>query len=272
MITPITQRWQDRRAFYRIAGIMGETFQPRLYEVAEIPDDTTAEGFIIQHHYSGSFPSAIERFGLYRRDELVGIFVGSKGMPRTLPNTFPDQSSTSIECSRFVLKPEVAANGESWFSARCRELLRLKGYTGLLAFSDDIKRTNAKHNTIFSGHLGTHYKASNALFLGRATPRTLRLLPDGRVFNERTIQKIRKGEQGWRGGCSVLESLGARRAPDDEAERRLWLHFWLQRLTRPLRHPGNLKYVWALHPKIRINGTPQKYLKLKYEELHPILF
>lgn len=156
--------------------------------------------------------------------------------------------------------------------ARCRELLRRKGYTGLLAFSDDITRTDAQGNKIFCGHLGTIYQASNAQFLGRATPRILRLLPDGRVFNERAISKIRKGEKGWRSACAILESIGASTAPDDESERREWLRLWLYRLTRPLKHPGNLKYAWPLHPKVKINGTPQKYPKIRYEDLQPVLF
>jgi hypothetical protein len=272
MITPVTQRWRDRRAYYRMAGITGDAFQSRLHEVAEIPDDTTAEHFIKQHHYAASCPPTVERIGLYRRDELLGIFIGSKGMPGTLPSVFPDKEGRPIECGRFVLKPEVAGNGETWFKARCRELLRRKGYTGLLAFSDDISRTDAQGNKIFSGHLGVIYQASNAIFLGRATPRKLRLLPDGRVFNERTITKIRKGEKGCRPACAVLEAIGAPIAPEDETERREWLRLWLPRLTRPLKHPGNLKYVWPLHPRITINGTAQKYPKIRYEELQPVLF
>src|SRR5215210_6724343 len=51
MITPVTQRWRDRRAYYRLAGITGDAFQSRFHEVAEIADDTTAEQFIKQHHY-----------------------------------------------------------------------------------------------------------------------------------------------------------------------------------------------------------------------------
>ena len=34
---------------------------------------------------------------------------------------------------------------------------------------------------VFPGHLGTIYRATNAIYTGLATARTLRLLPDGRV-------------------------------------------------------------------------------------------
>ncbi len=44
----------------------------------------------------------------------------------------------------------------------------------------------------------TCYQAISAIFLGRTELRTIRLLPDGTLLNDRTIQKIRSGEQGWR--------------------------------------------------------------------------
>jgi hypothetical protein len=269
----ITQRWQDRRSVYRIAGIYGERFNSRLYEVAEIADDTTALAFVTRHHYSGSYSAAIKRFGLYRREELVGLFVGSGGNgKKVLPKTFPDAEGRPIECSRFVLLPEVEADGETWFKARCRELLVRDGFTGLLAFSDDIARTDSKGVEVFGGHLGIIYQASNALFLGRATARTIWLLPDGRVFNERSIQKVRAGERGWRGAARTLENLGAPTPPEDEAGRRAWLYHWLRALLRSKRHPGNLKYAWRLVPRVTVAGTPQRYPKLKFAERQVTLF
>jgi hypothetical protein len=43
------------------------------------------------------------------------------------------------------------------------------------------------------------------------------------VLHERTIQKIRAGERGWRTGAAQLEEFGAPAAPDDPDERRVWL-------------------------------------------------
>ena len=42
-----------------------------------IDADTTPRAFIEQHHYAGTYPAARERFGLYRRGELVGCAVFS---------------------------------------------------------------------------------------------------------------------------------------------------------------------------------------------------
>ena len=49
------QRWRERRDSYRPAG---EVIDPRRFEVAPIPDDTTARAFVEAHHYSASYPAA----------------------------------------------------------------------------------------------------------------------------------------------------------------------------------------------------------------------
>lgn len=96
------------------------------------------------------------------------------------------------------------------------------------------------------GHTGIIYQAFNGVYLGRGTARTLRLLPDGRAFNDRSIQKIRKAERGWRSAAAVLENLGALHAPEEPEPRLNWLHSALSGLTRPVRHHSCHKYAWAL--------------------------
>jgi hypothetical protein len=76
----------------------------------------------------------------------------------------------------------------------------------------------------------------------------LRLLPDGRVFSDRSLQKIRAAERGWRAAAAELEAQGA--APLDEGAdgdaRREWLARILPVVTRAFRHGGNHRYAWAL--------------------------
>ena len=55
---------------YRPAG---EPIDPRRYEVAAIASDRTAKDFVLPHHYSGSYPAARFRFGLFRRAVLDGV-------------------------------------------------------------------------------------------------------------------------------------------------------------------------------------------------------
>jgi hypothetical protein len=82
------------------------------------------------------------------------------------------------------------------FLTRTFECLRRKGLSGVVSFSDPVPRTKADGTIVHRGHVGTCYQATSATFLGRTEPRAIRLLPDGTVLNDRTIQKIRSGEQG----------------------------------------------------------------------------
>src|SRR5262249_38596413 len=72
---------------------------------------------------------------------------------------------------------------------------------------------------------------------------TLRLLPDGKCYHRRAMQKIRAQEIGWKAEVEKLQSYGA--GPLDRAPR-AWVDFWLPKITRPLHHPGNHRYAWAL--------------------------
>jgi hypothetical protein len=112
-----------------------------------------------------------------------------------------------------------------------------------------VARVSAAGHTVFAGHIGTIYQAHNAAYLGRSKPRTLRLLPDGQVISDRTIQKIRARERGWEYGVGLLRRHGAA-APTGNI--REWLTHWLSRLTRPLRHPGNHRYAWSLGRRQRL--------------------
>jgi hypothetical protein len=243
VIVDVVQRWNCGRASYRPAG---ETIQTSEFSVERIPDDTTAKAFVRQHHYSGSYPAARERFGLYRFGWwLVGVAVFSvPAQPKAL-DVLPGDRDESIELGRFVLLDSVLANGETWFLARCFEQLRRLGYTGVVSFSDPVQRRDIDGRIIFPGHIGTIYQASNAVYLGCSKPGNRLLLPDGTVLHGRATAKIRKRDQGWRYASEILERHGAE--PLTEVENStLWLARWTETLTRPLRHTGNHKYAWSL--------------------------
>jgi hypothetical protein len=70
-------------------------------------------------------------------------------------------------------------------------------------------------------------------------------------LHERTVQKIRAGERGWRSGAAQLEEFGAPAVPDDPDERRVWLTANIRQLTGPVRHRGNHKYAWPLTAALR---------------------
>jgi hypothetical protein len=224
-------------------------------EVAAIPDDRTAREFVIRHHYARSYPAARFRFGAYKGGELKGVAVFSVPCSaRVLSNVFPGEPLANVELGRLVLHDDLPFNSESNFVAECFRLLRREGIEGVLSFSDPVRRTAMDGRVILPGHVGTIYKGLNARYLGRATARTLRLLPDGTVFSDRAIQKIRGKERGW---VYAVDQLVAAGAPtpiltQTTAEGlRFWLAQWLPLMTRPLKHGGNFKYAWALDRRIR---------------------
>lgn len=247
MITPVVQRWRERRDTYRPAR---EVVDLRRMEVAAIPGDTTARAFVEAHHYSGSYPAARFRFGLYERAELVGVVVFSQPVSDAVLDCLPREGGERAELGRLVLLDRVGANAETWLVARCFELLRAEGLTGIVSLSDPIARTASDGGEVFPGHVGTIYQAGNATYLGRATARTLRLLPDGSVLNARTRQKLLAGERGWRYAADLLDAHGAPPLADGE-DRRAWATRAIAQLTRPLRHPGNHRYAWALRRRDR---------------------
>jgi hypothetical protein len=165
----------------------------------------------------------------------------------------PGQATESVELGRFVLLDSVAGNGESWFLGQCYRVLKHLGLRGVLSFSDPVPRARADGEINFPGHLGTIYQAHNGVYLGRGTARTLMLLPDGTVFSDRAIQKIRQQEQGWQYACETLVAFGA--SPVYRLETQAWLKCWLPAICRKLRHPGNYKYGWSLYNALMLPET-----------------
>jgi hypothetical protein len=241
VIIPVVQRWRERRASYRPKG---EPFDPHGFEVAPIPGDKVARAFVEEHHYSGTYVAARRRFGLYAPGgALEGVAVFSQPVSDAALDPLPRDAS--VELGRLVLLPTVRANGETWFIARAFELLRRDGFAGVLSFADPEPRATASGEIVFKGHLGTIYQSTNAVFVGRGTARTLRLLADGRVVNARALAKIRADGR-ERGGAQTVAALVAAGAPPLEGDPATWLRTWLPRVTRTMRHRGNFKYLFGL--------------------------
>jgi hypothetical protein len=242
VIADVAQRWRERRASYRPAG---EPIDTRRYEIAPIADDVTAKAFVVEHHYSGTYPAARRRYGLYRAAHLVGVCVFSVPVNGLSLSCLPGSVEEGVELGRLVLKDDVPANGESWFVARAFEDLRREGFSGVISFSDPFPRDTVAGDVVFAGHVGTVYQASNAAYLGRSKREAVRLLPDGSVLTRRAVSKLLHGE---RGRAYVERFIAARAGArlDGESDRT-----WIDRVTRTRMHPGNLKYAWTLHRRDR---------------------
>lgn len=262
------KRWTHRAQRWVAPGRL---FQPRDFAV-DVPDtETVAKRWIVEHHYSGSFPAARLTVALYgRRAQLVGCAVFSVPMNANVVTSYTGAADwrAGVELGRFVCSPDVAYNGETWFLARAFAALReaKPEVEYVISYADPVARLNLTGELVKPEHWGTIYQASNALYCGRSSPRRLLYAPDGSVISERALSKLRLEERGWPHCYRRLIAAGA-----PERQRGELLAEWVRRVTtRPgwerRRHDGNLTYVFGLTKPARdslreIHGAGLPYPK-----------
>lgn len=244
-MTP-SQRWTDKVESWRPGH---EPVRVGQYEIADLAE-LEAKAFVERHHYSGSYPAARFRYGLYGTGgELVGVAVFSHPTNDATLRVFDVGHGEATELGRLVLVDKVPGCGESLFVGECfRRLRREHGVRGVVSFSDPVRRTALDGHVVLPGHVGIVYQALSAVYAGRSKPDTLRLLSDGTAFHRRAISKIRNGERGWEREVAKLQAYGAGKL---DREPRAWLEEWLPRVTRPLDHGGNHRYLWGFDKHVR---------------------
>ncbi len=264
MITNSCQRFTEGRESRRPAG---ELIKPSAFDVAPIESAKVARDFVKLHHYAGTCSSVAHRFGLYLRAELVGVACfGPPASMNAHRKVFPSLGTReAVSLGRFVLIDSVPGNGESWFAARCFKLLRDAGVVAVESCADPEPRTGRNGHLIHRGHVGTVYSALNGAYIGKTNDSTLRLLPDGTCFNNRASGKIVRGERSMSCSVAQLVSHGADTA-DLHDDPLAWVKLWRERLTRPMRHHGNHRYLWCLDRRRR--REVMRFPTLPYPKMH----
>ncbi|HRH40511.1 MAG TPA: hypothetical protein PKY82_02620 [Pyrinomonadaceae bacterium] len=264
----VTQRWKHKKAVYQP---LRDYFNPRHFEITEI-GEVIAKDFVTTNHYTNAYPVARKRFGLFEKGNLVGVAVYSHPMSeKVITNVFQcEKASDGLELGRLVLLDTVLSNAESFFVAECHRRLKKLGFVGVVSFSDDLPRYSADGKKTFAGHLGIVYQSLGASFLNRSSPIRQYILPDGTNLSKRTISKIRNGEVGWEYSSRILENFGADKCSPETEKRKKWLDYWLDKLTRRVKHPGNLRYAWSFNKKIELKSLP--YPKIRFGERQIQLF
>lgn len=243
MISPVCTRWRARCARYRPAG---EVVDVSRYEVALHPKHGPLKSFVVLHHYAATWPATRFAFGLHDRcGELVGVAAFSVPVRDAVLRPLP-LGRDAVELGRLVLLDSVPGNAESFFVARCCEVLRREGIAGAVTFADPHPRTSVTGEVVKPGHLGVIYTALSAIYLGAARPHTL--LPDGRSFNRRALAKIRRREKGWRYAVDQLVSAGA---GEPWVNLDAWVEHVLATVIRREPHPGCLKYALPFDARTR---------------------
>lgn len=271
----MSQRWNHGRASYRPAGEVIDTGRYGVEVIDGKGSDNLAKAFIKKHHYSGSYPAACHRVGLYRLERgsfvLVGMCVFSVPSQRKAVEKWCG-TGDGLVLGRFVLLDDVPANGESWFLADCFKTLILAkpGMKGVLSYSDPVPRTSVSGDVVMPGHVGTIYQAFNGLYHGRSKKETQWFGPDGKLMDRRSFSKIRNGEVGATKAYVRLVKMGApRKKPSEE-----WAAYVLRAKRdgpfRKVRHPGNHVYTWPLLPPfdhLGRNGRKKARRRLRKELL-----
>lgn len=263
MITPDCQRWTLGRESRRPAGELIRTAE---YEVFPLGPNE-AKAFVETHHYSGSCSPTMLPFGLGHRGELAGAAVfGPMPSMNAHRAVFPTLTThEAVTLGRLVLLDSVPGNGESWFVARCFDLLRERGVVAVESCSDPTPRLSVDGRKVHRGHVGTIYQALSGRYIGRTNPASLRLLPDGSVLSNRTQGKVHRDERGASTAYSQLERFGAAPLGEDE-DPATWLRLWRGRLTRAMRHRGNHRYVWGID-KRRRREVVERFEALPYPKI-----
>jgi len=247
-----SQRWRDRRAKFVPNAV---DFQPELYSVDVISCARAAKPFVIEHHYSGSFPATRLSCGLFRngaarRPELVGVcsFAVPINNASVRKHTGLDDPLSAVDLGRLVLLDDVPGNAESWFVSRAFRHLRLEkpGIISVISYSDPEPRHDNAGRVVMPGHIGMVYQGLSATLRGRSSSRSDLLLPGGQILSPRALSKLKAGDSGSAYAERQLSAAGvhARFHGEDPAE-------WISRLIgsgeiRRRRHPGNLVYTFHL--------------------------
>jgi hypothetical protein len=250
MITDRSQRWRERRDRFVSAS---STINPAEYSVDIIDCMKVAKPFVVREHYSGSFPASRLSVGLFRNGrggtpELVGVATFSVPMNNAavVKHAGLTHYNHGADLGRFVLLDSVPGNGETFFLSKALRALRQEKpeIISIISYADPMERRAPDGSLVKPGHVGSVYRVMQAQYRGRCKPRMEMLTPDGQLFSERAISKIRNHETGI--GYAVDE-LVRRGAPPPAGDERAWLEglvaagFFTKR-----RHNGNHIYVFPL--------------------------
>lgn len=251
MIVSRSQRWRDRRdRFVPSTGLI----DPRDYAVDVIHCTRQAKPFVQHHHYSASFPASRLSLGLFRngvcgRSDLVGVATFSVPVNNAsiVKHTGLQHYNQGADLGRLVLLDDVPGNAETFFLARAFRLLRREKpeILSIVSYADPMRRIAPCGRIIAPGHVGGIYRTMNAAYRGRTRPRVESFTPDGQIFSERAISKIRNGEVGHAYSVDELVRRGAPEPCVDD------LSIWLRSLAESgfftrRRHNGNHIYNFEL--------------------------
>lgn len=252
------QRWKDGRDTWATRGRLDLS----RYAVEQI-EASAGKAFVKAHHYKGSWPATRFAFGLFETvpnapflsAQLVGVAAfGVSCNESVIPCWTGLDPREGVELSRFVLTDDVPHGGESSFNARAQAQLRSLDpkLRAVLAYSDPLERRRADGVIIKPGHFGTAYQAGNALYMGRAAPRSIWIgLVTGEEISEKSLGKIRHDKKGREYAARQLARITGLTRRVGESGAAYVARVEASGLLVKARHPGNFAYTWPLVEELR---------------------
>lgn len=164
------------------------------YKVEKIPCKQAKE-YIIKHHYShGCHNAPSPCYGLFDGGVLIGVLMFATPCSENVRASVfgAEHKDWVIELHRLHVLDVTPKNTESWFIARCLELIKKDKprVKAVISFADTTQ-----------GHSGTIYKATNFYYIGKSSPATFYIDCDGRLRHPRqngvNITKDEAKRKGW---------------------------------------------------------------------------
>lgn len=139
------------------------------YQIKDVNKDVL-EHFILKKHYAQRMPSISFSYGLYLKDECVGICTIGKPASNSLCKGVcgEEYSSKVFELNRLITNDNLEKNVLSWFLAKCLKNLKKQDLI-IVSYADDGV-----------GHKGYIYQATNFIYTGKTKERTDKYTPDGK--------------------------------------------------------------------------------------------
>lgn len=189
------------------------------YAIKRIPTKLAKE-YIHQHHYShGSHNAPSPCYGLFDNELLIGVCMFATPCSENVRSSIfgVDHKDKVIELHRLHILDVAPRNTESWFISRVLSLLVLDRpqTKAVIAFSDSTE-----------GHVGTIYKATNALYCGKTSKSKFYLDQSGRLRHPRqcgvNITSKQAKELGWTSTMRQAKYRYIWIVGQNKADRKFW--------------------------------------------------
>lgn len=119
-----------------------------------------AKPYIIEHHYSHTYPAGCVNLGLFLEDELIGVIVFGLSCQAKMASSIVTilKQYDYYELQRLHIMDCTPSGAESWFISKAFDWLKTNkpNIVMLVSFADP-----------YEGHEGTVYQATNWNYVGK---------------------------------------------------------------------------------------------------------